>query len=42
MFFMKSGTIVPWRLFRTYMILFQEGYKLLQALVAELYIDKEM
>ena len=43
MFFMNSGIICHQRLFRTYMSLFQEGYKLYyRQIVAHLRVNKEM
>jgi len=43
MFFMNSGTVFHQRLLRTYMSLFQEGYKLYyRQMVAQLPINKEV
>ena len=43
MFFMKSGTVFHWRLFRTYMSQFQIRYELYyMQMVAQLHINKEM
>ena len=42
-FFVKRGTVFHWRVRKTYMSLFQEGYKLyLRKMVAQLPINKEL
>lgn len=43
MFFVKSGTILHWRLFRTYVSLFQERHRLYyMQMVAQLCINEDV